>query len=160
MFRKTMAMLADRFARSEIALGIQFKHIATRALANRGYAAPDATWAKHLDDAVHAAQFRRLKDLYGAHARGEEIGSAPERNVSRPSLTRPRPRSRPVTGTQGSRTTCCARPGSPSGSARSATAYSTSAIRVGLSAWRTRSSPKATPARWRAAASPTAAPTA
>ncbi|MFI7356222.1 integrase [Streptomyces avidinii] len=80
MFRRTMAMLTDQFAGSEIALGIQLKHIATRALANRatrGYAAPDATWAKYLDDAVHAARFRRLKDLYGVHSRGEEIGFGP-----------------------------------------------------------------------------------
>src|SRR4051794_35682416 len=41
---RTMAMLTDQFAGSEIALGIQLKHIATRALANaatRGYAAGD-----------------------------------------------------------------------------------------------------------------------
>ncbi|MEU9087468.1 integrase [Streptomyces sp. NPDC048357] len=80
MFRRTMAMLTDQFAGSEIALGMQLKHIATRALANRstrGYAAPDASWAKHLDDAVHAARFRRLKDLYQVHGRGEEIGFGP-----------------------------------------------------------------------------------
>ncbi|MDD9380414.1 integrase [Streptomyces sp. ZAF1911] len=80
MFRRTMAMLTDQFAGSEIALGMQLKHIATRALANRatrGYAAPDSSWAKHLQDAVHAARFRRLKDLYGAHSQGQEIGFGP-----------------------------------------------------------------------------------
>ena len=43
MFRRTMAMLTDQFPGSEIALGIQLKHIAARALANRstqGYATP------------------------------------------------------------------------------------------------------------------------
>ncbi|MEU9062357.1 integrase [Streptomyces sp. NPDC048430] len=77
MFRKTMAMLTDQFAGSEIALGIQLKHIATRALANsatRGYAAADDAWAKHLESAVDAARFRRLKNLYQAHKDGEIIG--------------------------------------------------------------------------------------
>jgi integrase len=46
MFRRTMAMLTDQFAGSEIALGIQLKHIATRAL----------------DTAIEAARFRRLED--------------------------------------------------------------------------------------------------
>lgn len=58
MFRRTMAMLTDQFAGSEIALGIQLKHVATRALANRctrGYAASDAAWAEHLDSAIEAA---------------------------------------------------------------------------------------------------------
>ncbi|QWQ43703.1 integrase [Streptomyces sp. YPW6] len=77
MFRKTMAMLTDQFAGSEIALGIQLKHIATRALANsstRGYAAADDAWAKHLENAIDAARFRRLKNLYQAHKDGEVIG--------------------------------------------------------------------------------------
>lgn len=80
MFRRTMAMLTDQFAGSEIALGMQLKHIATRALANRatrGYAAPDPAWAEHLDNAVHAARFRRLKDLYEVHGRGQDIGFGP-----------------------------------------------------------------------------------
>ncbi|MFD6967845.1 integrase [Streptomyces sp. NPDC059949] len=80
MFRRTMAMLTDQFAGSEIALGIQLKHIATRALANRatrGYASPDPAWAEHLEHAVHAARFRRLQDLYEAHGRGGNIGFGP-----------------------------------------------------------------------------------
>jgi hypothetical protein len=55
MFRRTMAMLTDQFAGSEIALRIQLKHVATRALANcctRGSAASDAAWAEHLDSAL------------------------------------------------------------------------------------------------------------
>lgn len=59
---------------------MQLKHIATRALANRttrSYAAPDAAWAEHLETAVHAARFRRLKDLYEVHGRGEAVGFGP-----------------------------------------------------------------------------------
>ncbi|MGF2209497.1 integrase [Streptomyces albidoflavus] len=80
MFRRTMAMLADQFPGSEIALGIQLKHVATRALANRttqGYAASAASWAKHLDTAIEAARFRGLRDLFDAHKANEPIGFGP-----------------------------------------------------------------------------------
>ncbi|MCX4870835.1 integrase [Streptomyces sp. NBC_00257] len=80
MFRRTMAMLTDQFPGSEIALGIQLKHVATRALANRstrGYAASDPAWAGHLQSAVDAAKFRRIKDLYGDHTSGKNIGFGP-----------------------------------------------------------------------------------
>lgn len=80
MFRKTMAMLTDQFPGSEIALGIQLKHIAARALSNRstqGYAAADSTWAKHLDTAIEAASFRRIEDLYRRHQAGEPVGYGP-----------------------------------------------------------------------------------
>lgn len=80
MFRRTMAMLTDQFPGSEIALGIQLKHIASRALANRttqGYANADSSWANHLDSAIQAARFRRLEDLYHTHKTGEPIGYGP-----------------------------------------------------------------------------------
>jgi hypothetical protein len=80
MFRRTMAMLTDQFPGSEIALGIQLKHVATRALANRctqGYASADASWAEHLGAAIDAARFRRLEDLYTAHKAGELLGYGP-----------------------------------------------------------------------------------
>lgn len=80
MFRRTMAMLTDQFPGSEIALGIQLKHIASRALANRatqGYAGADSSWAQHLDSAIQAARFRRLEDLYQTHKAGKPIGSGP-----------------------------------------------------------------------------------
>ena len=80
MFRRTMAMLTDQFPGSEIALGIQLKHIASRALANRstqGYAGADSSWANHLDSAIEAARFRRLEDLYQTHKTGEPIGYGP-----------------------------------------------------------------------------------
>jgi hypothetical protein len=75
-----MAMLTDQFPGSEIALGLQLKHVARRALANRstlGYAAPDTQWAELLDTAVDAARFRRLKDLFGLHKEGKLIGYGP-----------------------------------------------------------------------------------
>ena len=66
--------------RCEIALGIQLKHIASRALANRstqGYANADSSWAAHLESAIEAARFRRLEDLYLTHKTGEPIGYGP-----------------------------------------------------------------------------------
>ena len=81
MFRRTMSMLTDQFPGSEIALGIQLKHIASRALANRstqGYAnADNNSWADHLESAIDAARFRRIEDLYHAHKAGEPIGYGP-----------------------------------------------------------------------------------
>ena len=80
MFRRTMAMLTDQFPGSEIAVGIQLKHIASRALANRstqGYANADSSWAAHLDSAIEAARFRRLEDLYRTHKSGTPIGYGP-----------------------------------------------------------------------------------
>ncbi len=80
MFRRTMAMLTDQFPGSEIALGIQLKHIASRALANRstqGYANAGNSWAEHLESAIDAARFRRLEDLYRTHKAGEPIGYGP-----------------------------------------------------------------------------------
>ncbi|WP_405768029.1 integrase [Streptomyces sp. NBC_01538] len=80
MFRRTMAMLTDQFPGSEIATGIQLKHLATRALANattRGYAASDKEWATYLKDALDNVKFRKIKDLYERHTAGEEIGFGP-----------------------------------------------------------------------------------
>jgi hypothetical protein len=75
-----MAMLTDQFPGSEIALGIQLKHIASRALANRstqGYANADDSWAEHLESAIDAARFRRIEDLYHAHKAGQPVGYGP-----------------------------------------------------------------------------------
>jgi hypothetical protein len=80
MFRRTMAMLTDQFPGSEIALGIQLKHVAARALANRttlSYAAGDTQWAELLGTALEATRFRRFKDLYGQHKEGKTIGYGP-----------------------------------------------------------------------------------
>ncbi|MFC9251763.1 integrase [Amycolatopsis thailandensis] len=80
MFRRTMAMLTDQFPGSEVALGLQLKHFAARALANRttqSYAASDASWAALLDTALEATRFRRFTDLYGMHKAGQQIGYGP-----------------------------------------------------------------------------------
>jgi hypothetical protein len=80
MFRRTMAMLTDQFAGSEIALGLQLKHIATRGLANavtRSYAAADTSWADYLKDAIEVARFRKIKELFSLHKEGQPIGFGP-----------------------------------------------------------------------------------
>lgn len=80
MFRRTMAMLTDQFPGSEVALGLQLKHFAARALANRttqSYAASDPGWAALLDTALDATRFRRFTDLYGMHKAGQQIGYGP-----------------------------------------------------------------------------------
>ncbi|MFE2089830.1 hypothetical protein [Streptomyces sp. NPDC059460] len=80
MFRRTMAMLTRDSPGAEIAVGMQLKHAATRALANRttdGYMAKDPSWARYLDDAVAERRFQRLKDLFAADSQGETIGYGP-----------------------------------------------------------------------------------
>ncbi|MEU8971646.1 hypothetical protein AB0D11_20645 [Streptomyces monashensis] len=80
MFRKTMAMLTRDYPGSEIFVGMQLQHVATRALANRttgGYMAKDAQWAKHLEDAISERKFERLKELFQADSRGENVGYGP-----------------------------------------------------------------------------------
>ncbi|MFE0577564.1 hypothetical protein ACFW2Z_22960 [Streptomyces sp. NPDC058866] len=73
-------MLTKDFPGSEIAVGMQLKHAATRALANRttqGYMDQDPSWARQLDTAIEERRFQRLKDLYTADSRGENIGFGP-----------------------------------------------------------------------------------
>jgi hypothetical protein len=80
MFRRTMAMLTSQYPGSEIAVGMQLKHAATRALANRStgsYMGESTAWAAHFDTAQEAARFERLTELYDAHRRGEVIGYGP-----------------------------------------------------------------------------------
>lgn len=75
-----MSMLVGTEPGAEIALGLQLKHAATRALANRstqGYAATDSSWAGLLDTAIEDARFMRLRDLYDQHHAGETIGYGP-----------------------------------------------------------------------------------
>ncbi|WP_328331413.1 MULTISPECIES: hypothetical protein [unclassified Streptomyces] len=58
MFRRTMAMLTRDFPGSEIAVGMQLKHAATRALANtttQGCTEPSPAWAGHLTTAISSA---------------------------------------------------------------------------------------------------------
>ncbi|USQ89902.1 hypothetical protein NFX46_40175 (plasmid) [Streptomyces phaeoluteigriseus] len=72
-----MAMLTRDFPGSEIAIGMQLKHAAARALASRttqGYMDPDPKWARHLTQAIAERRFERLKDLFDADSRGETVG--------------------------------------------------------------------------------------
>ncbi|MBM0274025.1 hypothetical protein JM949_00385 [Micromonospora sp. STR1s_6] len=80
MFRRTMAMLTRDFPGSEIAVGMQLKHVATRALANRvtgSYMDTDPSWAQHLDTAISDRRFDRLTELFNADTSGQPIGYGP-----------------------------------------------------------------------------------
>ncbi|MFF7702814.1 hypothetical protein [Streptomyces lydicus] len=80
MFRKTMSQLAGREPDSEIALGLQLKHAARRALANRttqAYAQMDASWAKEFDTELQQAAARKLVDLLRGRQRGERVAVGP-----------------------------------------------------------------------------------
>lgn len=80
MFRRTMAMLTRDYAGAEIAVGMQLKHVTTRALANRstqGYSSSAPAWARYFDDVLSDARFQQLRDLFDAHRRGEPIGYGP-----------------------------------------------------------------------------------
>jgi integrase len=79
-FRKTMSILVSNEPGAEIALGLQLKHAAVRALANRstqGYAASDTRWARLPDSAIEVARFTRPHELYERHHAGETIGYGP-----------------------------------------------------------------------------------
>ncbi|MFJ6372630.1 hypothetical protein ACIQK5_31140 [Streptomyces virginiae] len=80
MFRRTMAMLTRNFPGAEIAVGMQLKHVATRALANtttQGYTQESPAWAQHLTDAISERRFERLTELFCADGRGDSIGFGP-----------------------------------------------------------------------------------
>jgi hypothetical protein len=80
MFRRTTAMLTREFPGSEIAVGMQLKHVATRALANtttQGCTEPSPAWAQHLRTAISERRLERLAELFAADGRGEPIGYGP-----------------------------------------------------------------------------------
>ncbi|MEU2587973.1 hypothetical protein ABZ612_34850 [Streptomyces avermitilis] len=80
MFRKTMSQLAGREPDSEVALGLQLKHAARRALANRttqAYAQMDASWAKEFDTELQQAAARNLVDLLRGRRQGERVAVGP-----------------------------------------------------------------------------------
>ncbi|QUW85601.1 hypothetical protein SMIR_41885 (plasmid) [Streptomyces mirabilis] len=80
MFRKTMAQLAGREPDSEVALGIQLKHAARRAVANRttqAYAQMDASWAKEFDTELQQAAARKLVDLLRGRRQGQRVAVGP-----------------------------------------------------------------------------------
>ncbi|GIE81993.1 hypothetical protein Aph02nite_79430 [Actinoplanes philippinensis] len=80
MFRRTMAMLTRDVPGAEIAVGMQLKHVATRALANRvtsSYMDNDPSWARQLDKSITERRFERLTELFDADTDGHAIGFGP-----------------------------------------------------------------------------------
>ncbi|MFE0650200.1 hypothetical protein ACFVZH_16605 [Streptomyces sp. NPDC059534] len=80
MFRRTMAIIASQQPDGEIAIGIQLKHAARRALANRvtaAYGAIDAQWAKEFDNQLELAAAKQLVDVLKARRRGEQVAIGP-----------------------------------------------------------------------------------
>jgi hypothetical protein len=80
MFRKTMSIITGLEPDSEIALGLQLKHAARRALANvttPGYSAPDTAWAQELGGQLELAAARRLADLLHARRDGGTVAVGP-----------------------------------------------------------------------------------
>ncbi|UQA91226.1 hypothetical protein [Streptomyces halobius] len=80
MFRRTMSLITGREPDSEIALGLQLKHAARRALANRttvNYGQMDAKWAKEFDHELEWAAARKLVDLLKARRAGETVAVGP-----------------------------------------------------------------------------------
>ncbi|MEU6609997.1 hypothetical protein ABZ922_33950 [Streptomyces shenzhenensis] len=80
MFRKTMAIITAQQPDGEIALGIQLKHAARRALANRvtaGYGKMDANWSKEFDNQLELAAARKLVELLKARRQGEPVAVGP-----------------------------------------------------------------------------------
>jgi hypothetical protein len=80
MFRRTMSVITGREPDSEIALGLQLKHAARRALANcttQAYAQMDTKWAKEFDQQLEHAAALRLVDLLKARRAGEKVAVGP-----------------------------------------------------------------------------------
>ncbi|GHE12972.1 hypothetical protein [Streptomyces alanosinicus] len=80
MFRKTMSQLAGREPDSEVALGLQLKHAARRAMANRttqAYAQMDTSWAKEFDTELQQAAARKLVDLLRGRRQGQRVAVGP-----------------------------------------------------------------------------------
>lgn len=89
-FRRTMAMLTRDFPGSEIAVGMQLKHVTTRALANRvtsSYMDNDPSWARQLDSAIADRRFDRLAELFDADTSGHHIGFGPGADRMREAFT-------------------------------------------------------------------------
>ncbi|MFD9223327.1 hypothetical protein ACFWDI_25730 [Streptomyces sp. NPDC060064] len=80
MFRRTMSIIASQQPDGDIALGIQLKHAARRALANRltgAYGKPDAKWAKEFDTDLQTAAAQKLVGLLQARRTGATIAVGP-----------------------------------------------------------------------------------
>lgn len=80
MFRRTMSTITGQEPDSEIALGLQLKHAARRALANAatpGYAAADTAWAQEFGNQLELAAAWRLADLLHARRDGHTVAVGP-----------------------------------------------------------------------------------
>lgn len=80
MFRHTMSIIAAQEPDGEIALGLQLKHAARRAMANRttlAYGKPDARWAKEFDNQLQVAAAKKLVSLLQARRAGHIIAAGP-----------------------------------------------------------------------------------
>lgn len=80
MFRHTMSIIAAQEPDGEIALGLQLKHAARRAMANRttmAYGKPDARWAKEFDNQLQVAAAKKLVSLLQARRAGQVIAVGP-----------------------------------------------------------------------------------
>lgn len=134
MFRKTMSIITGQEPDSEIALGLQLKHAARRALANAatpGYAAADTAWASELGNQLELAAARRLVDLLHARRGGHAVAAGPVPHACTPDSTTstqpsttPRPCT-PSTPTSEPRSPCSATSSPTCTSAPSTTACGT-----------------------------------
>jgi hypothetical protein len=80
MFRRTMAVIAAQQPDGEIALGLQLKHAARRALANRttqAYYAADSGWAAQFDTQYELAAATRLVEALRRRRSGEAVAFGP-----------------------------------------------------------------------------------
>jgi hypothetical protein len=80
MFRRTMSIITGQEPDAEIALGLQLKHAARRALANAataGYAAADTAWAHEFGNQLELAAARRMTDLLHARRDGHTVAVGP-----------------------------------------------------------------------------------
>lgn len=75
-----MSVITGREPDSDVALGLQLKHAARRALANattQGYAQMDTKWAKEFDQQLEHAAALRLVDLLTTRRSGERVAVGP-----------------------------------------------------------------------------------
>ncbi|MFV2116978.1 hypothetical protein ACE14D_00350 [Streptomyces sp. Act-28] len=80
MFRHTMSIIAVQEPDGEIALGLQLKHAARRAMTNRttlAYGKPDARWATEFDNQLQVAAAKKLVSLLQARRASRVIAVGP-----------------------------------------------------------------------------------
>ena len=100
MFRRTMSIITGQEPDSEIALGLQLKHAARRALANAatpGYAAPDTAWAQELGNQLEFGRRPAAGRSPACPPRRRRRRCRPRRDTPahRPGQGQRRPRQRP-----------------------------------------------------------------